>query len=675
MELQKNGKTPKRRPQVISWNVELPLDYPCQIYPRVSTPEQIKNVSAEMQKDKSFAISCGWTGKYIFLDDRDLGVSGQIKMEDRPAFKTLLRRIANGEVKAIIASNVDRLFRNKWGDEPGKFMEICFRYGVIVVTPDFVYDFGINWHIERFKRRCEEAWNYLEYHVYGRLHPAQDARGYAGYWTGGNMPMGYILDIREKINGFKNPSHYRYIIYKPHAEVICWLFRRFKQLNGNVGALMREIETKAVLFPDFDEAVDPFIVQACFSQYTKVPGGYTIVSDRGLRNVLVNRVYIGYWVYKGEQVSTESHEPIVDIDTFTYAYNRLSATKLDGTPNEDAVEGRGKRYRKQHFGDKPAILKECIQAKDPKVKIYSRDTKLANNVRIYYGFYPEGVGRVRASASYTIVASELDKVVLERLREHLQTPETERQFQNFTTVEGEVIDEASETLNDIERDIEATKALMARIKAQIRSGKLTDPDLLEEANESFATAKEELQRLENRRGTASQIAHEDEERRSYKKLMQDVGEAWEEIVFPEEHPRLVYLFIKSVTLDIVSPNFFSVTVEWRDSSWSIDSGLCCKGSFASLAWTKEEIEILSKHYPTVTRKELTELLPRRSYQAMRGYFSGRGIKIQRPVRKEEGIPYHVCLEDWKVMQQYGITEDKRATWRSVVLVTWCFPPR
>jgi DNA invertase Pin-like site-specific DNA recombinase len=144
--MQQNGKTPKRRPQIISWNVELPLNYPCQIYPRVSTPEQKKNVSAEMQKDKSFAISCGWidNGHSIILDDRDLGVSGQLKMEDRPAFKALLRRIANGEIKAVIASNVDRLFRNKWGDEPGKFMEICYRYGVIVVTPDFVYDFQIN---------------------------------------------------------------------------------------------------------------------------------------------------------------------------------------------------------------------------------------------------------------------------------------------------------------------------------------------------------------------------------------------------------------------------------------------------------------------------------------------------------------------------------------------------
>src|SRR5947209_18374017 len=108
-----------------AWKVKLPTEYPCQIYPRVSTPEQKNNVSAEMQKDKSFALFCGWRDDQIILDDRDLGVSGQLRMEDRLAFHDMLRRIANDTIKAVVTTNVDRLFRNKWGDESGKFMEIC----------------------------------------------------------------------------------------------------------------------------------------------------------------------------------------------------------------------------------------------------------------------------------------------------------------------------------------------------------------------------------------------------------------------------------------------------------------------------------------------------------------------------------------------------------------------
>src|SRR5947207_3346265 len=62
--------TPRRnlRTPILETKIKLPTDQPCQIYPRVSTPEQKKNVSAEMQQDKSFAIQCGWTEDLIIID-------------------------------------------------------------------------------------------------------------------------------------------------------------------------------------------------------------------------------------------------------------------------------------------------------------------------------------------------------------------------------------------------------------------------------------------------------------------------------------------------------------------------------------------------------------------------------------------------------------------------------
>ncbi|HEX6779448.1 MAG TPA: hypothetical protein VF099_14655, partial [Ktedonobacterales bacterium] len=147
-----------------------------------------------------------------------------------------------------------------------------------------------------------------------------------------------------------------------------------------------------------------------------------------------------------------------------------------------------------------------------------------------------------------------------------------------------------------------------------------------------------------------------------------------EVVKPDDYPRMVYLFIKSVTLEILSPTYFSLEIEWHDPGWGIDRGVCHRGTYASPYWTEEEVAILIKHYATASRKELTELLPRRNFISIRCYLADNGIKIPRKRRKEEGIPYFVCLEDWNVMQQYGITEDKRATWRSVILVTWHCPP-
>ena len=113
---------------------KLDISHHMMLYPRVSTREQLKNVSAEMQQDKTFALLQGWTEDLIIVDTADLGLSGYLRMEDRPAFVRMLRLVADGAVKTIIVAQVDRLFRDRWGQEYSKFMEICYTYGVKVVT-------------------------------------------------------------------------------------------------------------------------------------------------------------------------------------------------------------------------------------------------------------------------------------------------------------------------------------------------------------------------------------------------------------------------------------------------------------------------------------------------------------------------------------------------------------
>src|SRR5947208_14881278 len=98
----------QQKVQTPTWNIGLPIDSFAQIYPRVSSPEQKKNVSAEMQQDKGFALLCGWQERLIIMETDDLGLSGQLRMEDLPAFVKMLRNIAEGKVKAVIAAQVHR---------------------------------------------------------------------------------------------------------------------------------------------------------------------------------------------------------------------------------------------------------------------------------------------------------------------------------------------------------------------------------------------------------------------------------------------------------------------------------------------------------------------------------------------------------------------------------------
>src|SRR5260370_5517539 len=194
---------------------KLPTTFDCVIYPRISTPGQRGNVSSELQLKEdgelwNLALRLGWKQTQVRHPKDDMELSGTLRMEDRPAFKQMLQWIINGEVRAVIAVNVDRLFRDKWGTEYSKFMEICEKYHVLVITPEMVYDFSDSYCIKSFRDKCVQAWEYLEYQVYKRMIGAKDYLGETGRWAGGNLPPGYIVD-RDK----HSPTFRKYTRYMP----------------------------------------------------------------------------------------------------------------------------------------------------------------------------------------------------------------------------------------------------------------------------------------------------------------------------------------------------------------------------------------------------------------------------------------------------------------------------
>ncbi len=423
-----------------------------------------------------------------------------------------------------------------------------------------------------------------------------------------------------------------------------------------------------VLFPDFDSSVPDDVVSK-FKHYKKVPGGYTIASDAGLRHVLTNRVYIGDWVYQNVIVKTDNHPAIVDLVDFLFAYNRLSPTRLDGTPNEQALHNQRKYARKQGKRQ-DGLLKECIEAKDPTLRIYPKYSN-PKRPKWYYGVFRRGARSTQHTPLATLPCGEIDRIVLLRLIERMQEPQQEPQAEedlgNFLTFEEAATQEASETLKDIERDIAATKALIERLKKQAKLGLLTDEDLQREANEGFAAAKAELERLEARRQDTTSIAQEDEERRTYKQFMREVGEAWEEIIMPDELPRLIYLFVKQVTLDFLSPRFFTLTITWRDPKWEQDEFTCYRYNNPSCTWTEVEEEALRVLYPVATRYDLLQAFPKRTYLGICYHAEKLGIK--RIYHAEEvDVPYRTCWLDWKLMQAYGLEERELRREKKVKIV-------
>src|SRR5205807_7923018 len=171
-----------------------------------------------------------------------------------------------------------------------------------------------------------------------------------GQTYGGHpVPVGFF------VSGFKGQK--RYEIYEPHAAIIRWIFRRFRELCGNFPRLFREV--LSITFPPFEPWVDPIPFLAL--DKVEDDSGYRIKSRKGLLSILTNPSYIGWYVFSkkekieeetgeidkyGEPIvkikrvvsrslqNEEAHDPIIDRYDFLYAFNRLSNVTLDGERNE-----------------------------------------------------------------------------------------------------------------------------------------------------------------------------------------------------------------------------------------------------------------------------------------------------------------------------------------------------
>jgi len=643
--------TAKKDQRSLIGTPQLPLDHCVAIYPRQSTIKQVGNVATEMQTDDLiiFAQRYGWAKEKIIIYREDLGVSGSLRMDERQGFSKMLRDITSGRAKAVIAFQVDRLFRDEWGIEYGKFMEICYKYGVIVVTPEFVYDFSVDWHVDRFRRKCEEAYSYLRNQIKGRLLAARDRVSEQGLYTCGGIPTGYIIDRRPKSDGMPNPTYRQYIPYEPHARIVRRLFTRFRETGGNLCLIYRELQEHSIVFPELDESVDIRTVTKIVLRH--VPGGYQL-SLNGLRTLLTNPAYIGWWLFKGEVIGKTNHEPLVDEDLFWYAFNSLSKYAVDGTINEAAIRRPHAKYTQKGKPESLALLKDILKATDPTLRVY-----VDNNLHRYRpgrkeeAFY---TFRDRKNAleapHYVLSISEVDTIFVDRLLTHLRTTSDFASYHKHLEQQQDALNAQQE---DIQVHIEAVITQMAAIEQNLKS--ITSKRLVEKLNSDYERLEQELSRLEDSKVEPKHQQKHIQQLLTYHELMSRLN--WNSDVTLEEKKVLIALLCEAVTLTILSPRFYQLTVTWHIPTWGTEEAIIQRGGRPANRWTQEEDDILSETYDTSDKQTLLTLLPNRSWMSIHtrarrlpgliaGSLNSRGDSI---------IPNDICMKDCEVMHQYNIS--------------------
>ncbi|MDQ2904183.1 MAG: recombinase family protein [Chloroflexota bacterium] len=634
------------------------------IYTRQSTKEQvIKNREAYDQQTIGLVkqgLELGWARDRIVVyienkrkDGRWVNASGRLRIDQRPGLQALSERIEKDEVKTVLVWAVDRLFRDEDMIQPAVFAKLCKEHHCLIITTDDLFDFNNPRRDDRkrFLDAAQAAADYVTKHVKGRMLPARAQVSLRGLADGRRISMGYIVADRQRylVDGSDNPNYKRLVAYEPHACVVRFLFRRYRELGGNLWALYREIDAWPCVFPFFEDAE-----HAKYVMLTKGAKGYQITRN-GLATLLTNPIYIGWWYYKGQIVSKSNHDAIVPEDDFWYAFHRLSPVTMDGEINH-RLTSQPARYTRDGTPPPKALLDGIITSEKRPVYV------LRTEPPEYAIVDPGKMHGLRYKLS--IAVPELDAIFVQRLLTVLEDTEHGATLQeHFKAVRRMRV----EQLVSVDAQITEVKQQIAQWE---RSKRIAQEEEYEDGErEAVRNLKSKTAVLRELEVKQEQGAVEDADLLELVELLFGVSVGWDDLTF-EKKRRFVRLSTKSITISEASTHFLKLAIEWTGLYGRSDVGYIWRRRGNGGLYREEENAILRELYPVADRAVLLDRLPHRSWSGILIQARRLGLCRHRSCGNSSSLHADLSRNDNEVRAFLGV--EYKDTWPDKL--TWWVSP-
>jgi hypothetical protein len=645
----------------------LPIDRKIVQYIRQSTGGQVKeNIQSQIQQDAMLGkrlLQYGWKPESIVKIDKDQGVSGQKKQDTREGLNELYHLIKSGQVGAIAAYDASRFWRDRTHVWYNDFIQLLIQYDVCVVMFNQVYFPSRAADMEALREEFKQAAYYLSL-IYDKALPAKAQAIELGESYGGHcIPMGYLV-AGEK-------GHRHYVPYEPHAELVRWLFRRYRELGGNLSRLGQECKNTGFSFPAFVDVGKIPHVALRFEN-----GCYPVRTREALISLLSNPAYIGYYLFsktveardengrvivKNDKpvkhketmvVSTQAHEAIVPMDDFLYAYSRLSPINLDGTRNVNKPEVN----RRYGMGTK-ALLEGLVYS--GKYKCYAlaaHQTYCAN------GFYNDGWKLTELVVPIQTLDIAVSNAILgilvalkQQEKEGLQNDLLAQiaALQQRKTSEVETL---ASQLKGLEKSIAGYE--LDKQSARDTQNKRALDDANRQLNILYAEHDELVQQIKSA-GTENDALTETHS------LLRDAENMWHTWLF-DTRKRFINLVVQHIDITDVTPHLVQITVDLKSPMEGSIVGYLYRQKGTRQAWTDAELETLRQLYPQADRQQILRALPDKTWDAIRT--QACILDVTRTTRlNTSGIPQNVTYSDAALCD----TMDRPLPWASPVY--WVIP--
>lgn len=614
---------------------QLPIEKLIIQYIRQSSREQVKKnkQSAILQDIKLTGrlLAYGWPDEWVIKIDTDQGKSGQKRRDERAGLDELYRLVLNDQAGAVAAYDASRLYRNLTRVHYTDFVHMCETHNIVVVTYDTIYWPHSRRDMDALIDKFAEAARFIDEVVHGKLIPAklqaiEDAQSYGGHC----VPMGFYV-VEDELEERKY-----YVVYEPHAKIIRWLFKRYRELNGNLGNLGREVRARNLTFPPFAGLETlPHVALRWNGE------GYALRTRGGLISILTNPAYIGYYVYNGALISKEAHDAIVDMDDFLYAYSRLSPVTLDGQDNTS----KPKLDRRQDVAC-DALLENILESDGAPVYV------MAGNQTYTAKAYNDGWKTTELVAPVSLVDHEFSTALRLMLLEL-----EKRHEQGFADSLYDLLQEAQET---VAQEGDTLAGELEKVLKGIRQAELDKSIALEEEYaDGVRDATRRLKRLRtDREQLEAKLARSEKEQADLaecQSLTEIALHQWDSVKFATKL-RYVRLMVAQANMTAASPHFLRLDIVIGAPFYRLLTGFLYRQHGSRAPWTPEETGALRRLYPSADRLDVLKAIPKRSWEAIVQQASIAGLPRSTRLNTA-GIPEHLSYADVLVMQQENITRD------------------
>jgi len=596
----------------------IPLNRPARIFGRLSDPKQIQEslqsmaelaslvelarrdgfhteISQEEVESRLGSLQRGepdavryWRDGQLIIDLRDLGISGRLGPDKRPALAELMADLSRGEAPDVTGAvylsteGLSRLSRDQDRIVGPQLIKLMKQANCRVRTPLSILNPRIEADWRELREGFEDAARESRHLQEKHFGPKIKEKALKGEHVGNAVPPGFIIEIR----GYKTNGAYifgKWLPYPPHADIDVKILEEYVRQQGSKYKTAQAL--RGLVFPFFPAELDWMETRSSLRNCLKTSEGY-IITPEVIDGLAGQLALIGIWKWT-DILIPNNHQPVVPADLFGEAYALHS--RRGGKPR-----GRAAYYEPLEWDG----LLWCLNHDTPRhISGHS-----SNGLWLCDRDYHNGAAHICLKVDHRIISSPLTQEFLKCLDLRSYAGEVFNELQTRSvTVDAELTMRRHQETQYRNR--------LANLESYLGSA---DPELEERYRRQIKQTNADLQKL-LQKPLPSPVTVADIER--IKRFLENLGDEWQKLSSGLRN-RLLKLMIDRVEI-IHERGHIQATVVWKTGfrqriniSWLV--GIPGK----ELRWTGEEDSLLRVLWPTSTKDVLLATLPNRKWRAI-----------------------------------------------------------